>query len=55
MDYNHFHGFSSSLEDNSVFHTKVKYGGQNAASFMTYNSPISFGIDAKTFKILNQM
>lgn len=53
MDYINFYGFSSSLTDH--YHTKVKYGGQNATSFMPYNSSRSFGIDAKTFKILNQM
>lgn len=35
--------------------TKVKWDGQNAVSFMPYNSSRSIKIDAKTFKILNQM
>lgn len=54
-DYIHSHDFSPSLTDNSVFHTKVKYRGQNAASFTPYNSTRSIGIDAKNFKTFNQM
>lgn len=35
--------------------TKVKWDGQNAVSFMAYNSSKSNRIDAEAFKILDQM
>lgn len=34
---------------------QVKWDGQNAVSFMPYNSSRSIRTDAKTFKILNQI